>query len=162
MALIFSGYIGYDWARANAILKTLDNAIDSAAALYLDISTCSTYFTHSQPSLIFRPFTTGFYTYRSLWLPFLRSLALFSEYSVQQRIQAVLSELNRVILGKEEEIQLAVCCLLAKGHLLIEDLRRAWVKTTLAHALATVMGIDYQRVIYFRTCCLPIARCLSV
>jgi hypothetical protein len=45
----------------------------------------------------------------------------FSEYSVQQRIQAVLSELNRVILGKEEEIQLAVCCLLAKGHLLIED-----------------------------------------
>ncbi len=37
VALIFSGYIGYDWARANAIPKTLDNAIDSAAALYLDI-----------------------------------------------------------------------------------------------------------------------------
>jgi MoxR-like ATPase len=69
----------------------------------------------------------------------------FSEYSVQQRIQAVLSELNRVILGKEEEIQLAVCCLLAKGHLLIEDLP-GMGKTTLAHALATVMGLDYQRV----------------
>ncbi len=64
---------------------------------------------------------------------------------MQQRIQAVLSELNRVILGKEEEIQLAVCCLLAKGHLLIEDLP-GMGKTTLAHALATVMGLDYQRV----------------
>ena len=37
VALIFSAYIGYDWARANAIPKTLDNAVDSAAALYLDI-----------------------------------------------------------------------------------------------------------------------------
>ena len=37
VALIFCGYIGYDWARANQIPKTLDNAIDSAAALYLDI-----------------------------------------------------------------------------------------------------------------------------
>ena len=64
---------------------------------------------------------------------------------MQQRIQAVLSELNRVILGKEEEIQLAVCCLLAKGHLLIEDLP-GMGKTTLAHALATVMGLQYQRV----------------
>ena len=35
--LLFSGYIGYDWARANRLPKTLDNAIDSAAALYLDI-----------------------------------------------------------------------------------------------------------------------------
>ncbi|TLU67147.1 hypothetical protein FE810_02355 [Thalassotalea litorea] len=34
---IFCGYIGYDWARANAIPKTYDNAIDSAAALYIDI-----------------------------------------------------------------------------------------------------------------------------
>jgi FtsH-binding integral membrane protein len=37
VALIFSGYIGYDWARANQIPKTMDNAIDSAAALYMDI-----------------------------------------------------------------------------------------------------------------------------
>lgn len=37
VVLIFCGYIGYDWARANAIPKTLDNAIDSAAALYIDI-----------------------------------------------------------------------------------------------------------------------------
>jgi FtsH-binding integral membrane protein len=37
IALIFCGYIGYDWARANKIPKTLDNAVDSAASLYLDI-----------------------------------------------------------------------------------------------------------------------------
>jgi len=37
VAVIFCGYIGYDWGRANRIPKTLDNAIDSAAALYMDI-----------------------------------------------------------------------------------------------------------------------------
>ena len=37
VAAIFCGYIGYDWGRANAIPKTLDNAIDSAASLYIDI-----------------------------------------------------------------------------------------------------------------------------
>lgn len=37
VALIFCGYIGYDWGRANSIPRTLDNAIDSAAALYMDI-----------------------------------------------------------------------------------------------------------------------------
>ncbi|GGZ02819.1 Bax inhibitor-1 family protein [Shewanella fodinae] len=37
VVLIFCGYIGYDWGRANAIPKTVDNAIDSAAALYMDI-----------------------------------------------------------------------------------------------------------------------------
>lgn len=37
IAVIFCGYIGFDWARANMIPKTLDNAIDSAASLYLDI-----------------------------------------------------------------------------------------------------------------------------
>jgi FtsH-binding integral membrane protein len=35
--VIFSGYIGYDWARANQIPRTFDNAVDSAASLYLDI-----------------------------------------------------------------------------------------------------------------------------
>ena len=37
VAAIFCGYIGYDWGRANQIPKTLDNAIDSAAAIYMDI-----------------------------------------------------------------------------------------------------------------------------
>ncbi len=35
--VVFSAYVGYDWARANAIPKTFDNAVDSAASLYLDI-----------------------------------------------------------------------------------------------------------------------------
>ena len=37
VAVIFCGYIGFDWARANSIPKTADNAVDSAAALYMDI-----------------------------------------------------------------------------------------------------------------------------
>jgi len=37
VALIFCGYIGVDWGRANSIPKTVDNAVDSAAALYMDI-----------------------------------------------------------------------------------------------------------------------------
>lgn len=37
VVLIFCGYIGYDWARANSIPSTLDNAVDSAASLYIDI-----------------------------------------------------------------------------------------------------------------------------
>jgi len=37
VALIFCGYIGYDWSRAQQIPKTVDNAVDSAAALYMDI-----------------------------------------------------------------------------------------------------------------------------
>lgn len=37
VVVIFCGYVGYDWGRANNIPKTLDNAVDSAAALYMDI-----------------------------------------------------------------------------------------------------------------------------
>jgi FtsH-binding integral membrane protein len=37
VAALFCGYIGYDWARAQAIPKTLDNAIDSAASIYMDV-----------------------------------------------------------------------------------------------------------------------------
>ena len=37
VALIFCGYIGYDWAEAQTKLRTLDNAVDSVVALYLDI-----------------------------------------------------------------------------------------------------------------------------
>jgi FtsH-binding integral membrane protein len=37
VAVLFCGYLGYDWARAQSIPKTLDNAIDSAASIYMDI-----------------------------------------------------------------------------------------------------------------------------
>ena len=57
----------------------------------------------------------------------------------------ILNELNRVVLGKSTEIRLALCCLLARGHLLIEDLP-GMGKTSLAHALASCLGLSYQRV----------------
>lgn len=62
-----------------------------------------------------------------------------------QAIQKTLEVLNTVILGKESQIKLALACLLAKGHLLIEDLP-GMGKTTLSHALAKVLGLSYNRV----------------
>jgi MoxR-like ATPase len=57
----------------------------------------------------------------------------------------VLADLDRVILGKHEAVRLALACLLARGHLLIEDVPGVG-KTTLAHALAHVLGLAWQRV----------------
>ncbi|WKE65239.1 AAA family ATPase [Gallaecimonas kandeliae] len=57
----------------------------------------------------------------------------------------ILHQLNAVILGKEQPVRLALCCLLSRGHLLIEDLPGTG-KTTLSHALAATLGLDYQRV----------------
>ena len=50
-----------------------------------------------------------------------------------------------IILGKERELRLAIACLLARGHLLIEDLPGVG-KTTLAHLLARLLGLDYARI----------------
>lgn len=55
------------------------------------------------------------------------------------------TQLSQVILGKEQQIRLAVTCLLADGHLLIEDLP-GMGKTTLSHALAKVFGLEYSRI----------------
>ncbi len=57
----------------------------------------------------------------------------------------LLDPLNRVILGKETETRLALACLLARGHLLIEDLPGVG-KTTLARALARLLGLELQRI----------------
>jgi MoxR-like ATPase len=57
----------------------------------------------------------------------------------------VLATLETVILGKPAQIRLCVACLLARGHLLIEDVPGVG-KTTLAHALAHVLGLSWQRV----------------
>ena len=54
-------------------------------------------------------------------------------------------QVNRVLLGKGDKVRLAFCCLLARGHLLIEDVPGVG-KTTLAHALARVIGSTYQRI----------------
>ena len=61
------------------------------------------------------------------------------------RLRDAVDTVNSIILGKEEQVKLAFSCLLAKGHLLIEDLPGVG-KTTLAHALATVLGARYQRI----------------
>ncbi|BFM11365.1 AAA family ATPase [Simiduia litorea] len=54
-------------------------------------------------------------------------------------------QIASVLLGKDEQIKLAVTCLIAKGHLLIEDLP-GMGKTTLSHALAQVLGLSYNRI----------------
>lgn len=60
-------------------------------------------------------------------------------------IQQVELQLNQVVLGKAPQIRLALTCLLAQGHLLLEDLP-GMGKTTLAHALAQSLGLSYRRV----------------
>jgi MoxR-like ATPase len=60
-------------------------------------------------------------------------------------LDATLVQLNQVILGKQPEIRLCIACLLARGHLLIEDVPGVG-KTTLAHALAQTLGLSYQRI----------------
>jgi MoxR-like ATPase len=60
-------------------------------------------------------------------------------------LHKVIHQAEQVILGKPHQIRLALTCLLAKGHLLIEDLPGVG-KTTLAHVLARTLGLQFQRV----------------
>ncbi|MCS5563037.1 MAG: AAA family ATPase, partial [Oleiphilaceae bacterium] len=64
---------------------------------------------------------------------------------MKQKMDTVVSALNKVLLGKENQVRLALCGLLARGHLLIEDIP-GMGKTTLSHALAKIMGLSYQRI----------------
>jgi len=61
------------------------------------------------------------------------------------RLLEAQAAVNQIVLGKEEQVRLAFCCLLARGHLLIEDVPGVG-KTTLAHAMARIIGSDYQRI----------------
>lgn len=63
----------------------------------------------------------------------------------QQKLKALLDQLNTVIVGKPEQVRDCVACLLAGGHLLIEDVPGVG-KTTLAHALARSFGLHFSRV----------------
>ncbi len=60
-------------------------------------------------------------------------------------LHKVIREAEQVILGKPHQIRLALTCLLARGHLLIEDLPGVG-KTTLAHVLARTLGLQFQRI----------------
>jgi MoxR-like ATPase len=62
-----------------------------------------------------------------------------------QPIERVITAASTIILGKENQVRLALACLLARGHLLIEDLPGVG-KTTLAHVLARTLGMHFQRI----------------
>ena len=52
---------------------------------------------------------------------------------------------GEIILGKDQQIRMAMCCILARGHLLIEDVPGVG-KTTLSHVIASLLGLHYQRI----------------
>ena len=64
---------------------------------------------------------------------------------MSQSLNNVIKQAEQVILGKPQQIRFALACLLARGHLLIEDLPGVG-KTTLAHVLARTLGLQFQRI----------------
>ena len=68
-----------------------------------------------------------------------------SSVPVAERLAAVLQQLSRVVVGKTQPLRIALACLLARGHLLIEDIPGVG-KSTLAQALAQTLGLNYARI----------------
>jgi MoxR-like ATPase len=64
---------------------------------------------------------------------------------MKDKLERVIAAAGRILLGKTSVIRLSLACLLARGHLLIEDLPGVG-KTTLAHTLARLLGLQYQRI----------------
>src|SRR5688572_12053193 len=64
---------------------------------------------------------------------------------VKNRVEALVSQIGEIIVGKPDPVRLAVACLLARGHLLIEDIPGVG-KTTLSHALARSLGLQFRRI----------------
>jgi MoxR-like ATPase len=64
---------------------------------------------------------------------------------MSQQLDKIVNQVGSIILGKERQIRLALACILARGHLLIEDIPGVG-KTTLAHALAATLGLQFQRI----------------
>src|SRR5512134_3023529 len=65
--------------------------------------------------------------------------------SVARRISRLVDQISTVIVGKRPQIEDCIACLLAGGHLLIEDVPGVG-KTTLAHVLSVSLGLDFRRV----------------
>lgn len=65
--------------------------------------------------------------------------------ALHSRLDAAMAQVNQVLLGKPRQVKLAFTCLIAGGHLLLEDVPGVG-KTTLAHALAASFALDFQRV----------------
>ena len=68
-----------------------------------------------------------------------------AQTQLRELVASAVAGLNEIILGKEPQVRLCLACLLARGHLLIEDIPGVG-KTTLAHALARSLGLSYQRI----------------
>jgi MoxR-like ATPase len=64
---------------------------------------------------------------------------------MSDKLDQVIESAGRILLGKQRVIRLSLACLLARGHLLIEDVPGVG-KTTLAHTLAHLLGLQYQRI----------------
>ena len=64
---------------------------------------------------------------------------------IKDKVEAAVAEIGKVVLGKEKQIRLSLCCLFAGGHLLMED-KPGMGKTTLSQALAKVFGLNYSRI----------------
>ena len=64
---------------------------------------------------------------------------------MQVSLNNAITQIGRVVLGKEKQVRLAICCMIARGHLLIEDIPGVG-KTTLAQILARVLGLDFKRI----------------
>jgi MoxR-like ATPase len=64
---------------------------------------------------------------------------------MQAKVEEAIAEIGKVVLGKNKQIQLALCCLFAGGHLLLED-KPGMGKTTLSQSLARVFGLNYSRI----------------
>ncbi len=71
--------------------------------------------------------------------------AMSAGENLRGRARKLLEAIDAVVLGKQRAVRLAVCALLGRGHLLIEDVPGVG-KTTLAHALAAAAGLDWQRI----------------
>lgn len=73
------------------------------------------------------------------------SISPSHKHDNRAKLSELLAQLNQVVLDKPQVVKLALVCLLANGHLLLQDLP-GMGKTTLAHALAKLLGLDFNRV----------------
>ena len=73
------------------------------------------------------------------------SVSLFEKQPIHTPLATVLARAGEIILGKDRQIKMAMCCILARGHLLIEDVPGVG-KTTLSHVIASLLGLQYQRI----------------
>ena len=75
----------------------------------------------------------------------MQNIVVPSDHELQSTLESIIAQISEVVLGKNHQIRLALTCLLAKGHLLIEDLPGVG-KTTLAQTLAMALGLEFRRI----------------